>query len=880
MNQNKWLWLVTCFFVGAGIASAQGPTMASLDIVIRDFQVDHPDFENFTEEKANIKNAGVSLGVQGFTMDPTWMVKPATCANEKNPQFGIPMGVKGYPMVSSPNLFLPPYLAFNNAAGAAVQYGEFSGCKLNAEFNPRSLGVLRGYVHELCPGAAKDGADCSVGSICTKRNWAQTVYVTPGMVRQNLDIPTNPDGSFDFYKAKPVASVLGMCDNENFSQWYTNDPAFNKVTLTTLELPKEGVTTYYKVDYNWNNGGYFPLDVVDPITGMWQGGLPGSDQFGPQSLSIFCPPYAYEYAANQVDMNGYSTTALCDAWKGNGGPRWPLAAMAASVTNITKGGQILSGQTKLRNYNFTMMGYGKFKYKPGLNEKFEFAGDDDMWIFVDGVLAVDLGGTHLAAPGTVDIDLLAGNRHGCEIGQPLAAEMAVNGCWTENSWHHLHFFYADRQTDGSNLKIRTSLSDIAPTIYGQPVILSAEFTAEGSSFVTNMVVNTKLNDFSEALIAGSPTFGFYPILVTRRNISGKLDTLAYKVESFTYLGFKAAAGGHIYELKGRLCENAQCINPLTNEIKLSNPSNGDSLSFNFPTEITSEARNKFSYQDVALTLYSNSGKPVGSYYWGFGKLIISSVTDIMPGDSTIDRPPFDAGKLLNEVPLVDDQLPTNATGEIIISALPEEYTVNRNIKDWLKDHPEYIDAPSGSLGASGVVNNGFADGSGRFAFLQSHNASAGAGSPAETRCYKSDGGIESCASLSFLAGQPFRINVRVFDHLGHFVSQYAETITEEAMNAILIKPPVPGNTKACVDNTTTQAYAPVSVGQAVVSVKVYPVSQSGRKLATGPYIYQVALIEMPYNHCVNYGGEQSFVGEGYKRTHFTMKRGYRRVVNK
>lgn len=879
MNQNKWIWFVMSFFISTGIAFAQGANVASLDVVIRDFSVEHPDFENFSEEKTNIFNVGgVSTGVVGYTSDAFWMGKAATCANEKNPQFGIPIGENGYPMVTNPNFALPPYLVFNESAGPAVRYGEFSGCKFNAEHNPRSLSVLRGYVHELCPGTLKDGAACAPNSVCTQSNWFQTVYITPGMVQQNLDIPINSDGSFDYYHAKPLQSVAGMCDNDFFSQWYVNDADFNKVTLTTLELPKEPTGDYYKIDYNWNNGGYFPLDVVDPATGIWMDFLPGSDQFGPQSLSIFCPPYNYEHAAGQKDMNGYSTTKLCDSWKSNGGPRWPGAALAAANATAIENddGQALPGTSKLRNYNFTMMGYGKFKYKSGTNEVFEFAGDDDMWIFVDGVLAVDLGGTHLAAPGKVDIGLLAANRHGCEPGQPLANEMAVNGCWTDNSWHHLHFFYADRQTDGSNLKIRSTLSEIAPTVYGQPVILSAEFIREGSSFITNMVVNTELDPNSVALIAGSTSFNFYPILATRKNTSGALDTLAYKVESFTYLGFKAAAGGHIYELKGRLCNNNECFNP---EVDMSNPSNGDSLSFNFPTETTSEARNKFSYEDVNLTLFSKSNKPVGSYYWGFGKLIMSLETQLIPTDSTIDRPKFDTEKLLNEVPLDDGKLPVNATGEIIISALPEEYAIDSDINKWLENNPSYTAAPNGNGAASGHLVNGAPDATGRIAFIQSNSTAATSiGGDSESRCYVSPEGIESCTSLAFLAGQPFRINVRVFDHLGHFVSQYEETITEEAMNAILASPPL--EKVGCTDNTTGVSYPAVAVGQAVINVKIYPVSQAGRKLATGPYIYQMALIELPYNHCVNFGGQQNFVGEGFKRNHFKMKRGYRRVVNK
>jgi fibro-slime domain-containing protein len=881
MTQTKWISFLSCFLLGFAFINAQD-LPAELDVIIRDFEVTHPDFENFTEEQENIKAKGVAFGVQGYDItDQFWMdksLRPSNqkCANEKTPEAGIPMGTNGYPLYTSPNLYLPAYLSFRADAGDPVQYGEFSSCRIDASFNPNGLGILRGYLHELCPGAAKDGADCNAGSVCTRRNWAQTVYITPGMVQQNLLIPFE-NGEFNHYAARPQKLNLA-CDNDHFDQWYLSNPDVNLETRKTLILPKLGANSdYYQVDYNWNNGGYFPLDLIDPVTGVWLGNAPGSMQFGPQSLSIFCPPYVYQWASTQADMNGRSTATLCEAWQANGGPRAPFAALAAAnSTTIGKDG--FPGTSKLRNYNFTMMGYGKFKYKQGSAEVFEFAGDDDMWIFVDGVLAVDLGGTHLAAPGKVDIALLAANAHGCQPGQPLASESAVNGCWADNSWHHLHFFYADRQTDGSNMRIKSSLSEIAPTIFGQPVILSAEFTPEGNAFVTNLVVNTQLHEGSVGLIANSSLYpSYFPIIVTRKGLDAsglpKLipDTLAFQVESFRYVDYKAAAGGYIYELKGSLCDELSCATKI-------NPQNGDLLSFNFSTEATSEARNRFSYTNPDLTIISTTGKVVGSYYWGFGKLIMSVETEIMPTDSTIDRPKFDNDKLLNEIPLVNNQLPLNATGEVIISALPEEYAQNSDIKKWLEDHPEYTSAPSGNGGTFGVLVNGGVDPTGRFAFVQSYNSSAGtAGLADTTRCYVDANGTESCASISFLTGQPFRINVRVFDHLGHFVSQYNETITKEAMDVILKKPSAPAGQTQCTDALTSTMYPAVATGLAVINVKMYPVSQSGRKIATGPYIYQIALIEEPYKHCVNFGGTQNFVDEPYKRTHFTMKRGYRRI---
>ena len=82
-------------------------------------------------------------------------------------------------------------------------------------------------------------------------------------------------------------------------------------------------------------GGGFPLDS---IVGERRVGFgfchseanketnPTCSQWGPQTLSIYCPPYDYQYASSQTDRYGASTANLCK----NGsimvglGPRTPL----------------------------------------------------------------------------------------------------------------------------------------------------------------------------------------------------------------------------------------------------------------------------------------------------------------------------------------------------------------------------------------------------------------------------------------------------------------------------------------------------------------------------------------------------------------------------
>ncbi|HKO48815.1 MAG TPA: fibro-slime domain-containing protein [Polyangiaceae bacterium] len=57
------------------------------------------------------------------------------------------------------------------------------------------------------------------------------------------------------------------------------------------------------------------------------------------------------------------------------------------------------------NFFFTTEIHTRFKYEGG--ESFKFTGDDDVWVFINGKLAIDLGGVHPAAEAAIDIDARA-----------------------------------------------------------------------------------------------------------------------------------------------------------------------------------------------------------------------------------------------------------------------------------------------------------------------------------------------------------------------------------------------------------------------------------------------------------------------------------------
>lgn len=91
-----------------------------------------------------------------------------------------------------------------------------------------------------------------------------------------------------------------------------------------------------------------------------------------------------------------------------------------------------------KNYHFTYQIAATFGYKPGTGQTFTFTGDDDVWVFFDKKLGIDLGGVHGAETRTVNLDTLFG---------PGKAE----------GNYSFDFFFAERHTTESNLRIDTSL---------------------------------------------------------------------------------------------------------------------------------------------------------------------------------------------------------------------------------------------------------------------------------------------------------------------------------------------------------------------------------------------------------------------------------------
>jgi len=105
------------------------------------------------------------------------------------------------------------------------------------------------------------------------------------------------------------------------------------------------------------------------------------------------------------------------------------------------------------NLSFCFESHGEFIYEKG--QEFFFRGDDDIWVFINDKLVIDLGGTHMPAPGYVDLDSIG--RNWDAQGRPVEGRSATKDTLVEGESYPIDIFFCERLATQSNVRVSTSI---------------------------------------------------------------------------------------------------------------------------------------------------------------------------------------------------------------------------------------------------------------------------------------------------------------------------------------------------------------------------------------------------------------------------------------
>lgn len=138
------------------------------------------------------------------------------------------------------------------------------------------------------------------------------------------------------------------------------------------------------------------------------------------------------------------------------------------------------------NGNFTLKGEAQFIYRNADDLYFTFSGDDDVYLFINNKLALDIGGSHWPVEKTVNLNKLSAE-YGLEEGQVAT----------------FTFFYMERCADASNFSIKTNIE-----------LAQRDINVEKKAYDTSYV-----NEYASGTAVINGTTVAYDLIVTNKSNS-------------------------------------------------------------------------------------------------------------------------------------------------------------------------------------------------------------------------------------------------------------------------------------------------------------------------------------------------------------------------
>lgn len=272
---------------------------------------------------------------------------------------------------------------------------------------------------------------------------------------------TSADGFSDnFRNAKTYANIKNAYD----LAWYLLNTIYQADTNMTTVAGTDGQTHSVPI-YGMAVDAYKSIVLTDNGTGTYsfEAGYSGTKkdvQYDRESGTIY-------NGTNGGDESGFYPLE-------NLGYEQPGLLTTTSAVGATHNG------------GFTLRGESQFVYNKDSNLYFTFTGDDDVYMYINGVLALDLGGAHGRNSKTVNLNDLDATKYGLKEGQVAT----------------FTFFYMERCSDASTFGIETNMELVQRAINVEKKAYDTSYANEyasgtavinGTTVAYDLIVTNKSN---------------------------------------------------------------------------------------------------------------------------------------------------------------------------------------------------------------------------------------------------------------------------------------------------------------------------------------------------------------------------------------------------